>query len=182
MNNGRGPAESSYRPWIRNFRSPVALALLSAGPVIFIAVGIWSLLTGVGIKGQVEPVPGWRQTTGWIAGFHTSNTGRELTYSRVIRFRADGHVVSFTTPTNSAVPVVGAAAQVSYDPSNPADAHDLSMGSAWETAFYVGIAGLLLGVALMAFLYWLVFFRFSPTRQAGYSFMAGEAGRHVRRR
>jgi hypothetical protein len=173
-------AEWSTRRRTRNARRPVALALLFSLPLIFIAVGTWSVLTGLGIRGQVEPVPGWRQTTGWIAGFHTFNTGREFTYSRVIRFRVDGHLVSFTTPTNSTVPVVGAAAQVSYDPSNPAHAHDLSMGSAWEPAFYVGTGGLLLGVAMMVFFYWLVFVREKSTRRAAATGTTFTSGRHVR--
>jgi Protein of unknown function (DUF3592) len=180
VKGGRGRAEASYRPRATTARRRIALALLFSLPIIFIAAGIWSLLIGLGIRSQIEPVHGWHQTTGWIAGFHTSNTGRELTYSRVIRFRAGEHVVSFTAPATSAVPVVGAVAQVSYDPSNPADAHDLSMGSAWEPALYVGIGGLLLGVALMAFLCWLIFFRFSPAHQVGRSLMAENEGRHVR--
>jgi hypothetical protein len=109
---------------------------------------------GLGIKGQVEPVRGWPQAAGWVAGFRTYQGGDQGPFYRaVVAFRAHNQVVTFdASTTTEEPPVVGSRALVSYDPANPADAHDLSMGSAWGFPFYAGIVFLV--VALLAVFFW----------------------------
>lgn len=159
--------------------------LLLCLPLIWAGLGAWLLAAGLGLRSQVEPVAGWPQTTGRIAGFHTYQPSydNEPTYRPVIAFRAAGHVVMFSAPGASVPPTVGAPVRVTYDPRNPADAHDLSLGSDGDGQIYLGIGFLVLGVALMALLYWLIFVRRRKSaRLAGRSLMAGQEGRHARDR
>jgi hypothetical protein len=57
-------------------------------------MGAWLVVDGSGVRCQVEPVVGWPQTTGWVAGFHTGSYGKQVTYTAVIAFRAAGPVGS----------------------------------------------------------------------------------------
>ena len=100
----------------------------------------------------------------------------------MIAFRAAGHVVKFSAPGVAVPPRVGAPAQVTYDPRNPADAHDLSIGSAEDGQIYVSAGFLVLGVAVTAFLCWLAFFRQKSARLAGEVFAVESEGRHLRGR
>jgi hypothetical protein len=158
--------------------------MLFVMPLVWVVLGASLLAAGLGIRNEVEPVAGWPQTTGWIAGFHTYWPSYEKgpTYIPVIAFRAAGHVVMFSAPGLSDPPMVGAPARVTYEPRNPADARDLSMGSDGDGQIYLGIGFLVLGVALMAFLYWLVFVRPKSARWADGTGTAPSEGRHVRSR
>jgi hypothetical protein len=149
--------------------------MLFVAPLVWVGLGAWLLAAGLGIRSQVEPVSGWPQTTGWVAGFHTypPAMANEPAYRAVIAFRAAGHTVTFSAGV-PLPPTVGAPARVAYDPRNPADAHDLSLGSYGEGQIYLGAGCLVLGIALTAFLAWLVFVRQKLVRP-----VSGE-GRHIR--
>jgi hypothetical protein len=150
-------------------------------PVTCVTLGAWLVAAGLGIRGRVEPVAGWPQTTGWVAGFRndTPAGAKQPAYAAVIAFRVAGHVVTFSAPGADDLPRVGAPVRVTYDPRNPADAHDLSLGSYWVGQIYLGAGFLVLGVALMTF--WLVFLRRKWARRAGGVFSGQREGRHVRR-
>ena len=172
----------TYAPRARNGRRYTALVLLFSLPLVWIALGSGLIAAGLGTRSQVEPVAGWAQTTGWVAGFRTdlSPYDKGPNYTPVIAFRAAGHVVTFSAPEAPAPPTVGSQARVAYDPRDPADAHDLSIGSSWEGQFYLGVGFLVLGVALMAFFCWLVFVRRKLAPRAGSTGTGHSGGRHVR--
>jgi hypothetical protein len=178
-----GPGTATYSRRGRKWHRYTALALLFLLPLNFVAIGAVALASGLEIRSQVEPVPGWRQTTGWIAGSVASSTGDEWIYAPVVWFRADGRIVRFDGQTSATRPSIGAPARVSYDPRYPAAAHDLSQGSVWEPRIYVAVTCLVLGVGLMAFFYWLVFVfvRQKTARGVGVGTAPSE-GRHVRSR
>jgi hypothetical protein len=157
--NGSAATGSSLHA--RKRRRYAALVLLFLIPLIWVGLGVWLLAAGLGIRNQVEPVSGWPQTTGWVAGFQTyqPSYAEEPTYRPVIAFRAAGHVIKFTAPTVSVPPAVGASVRVSYDHRNPADAHDLSMGSDGMGQIYLGVGFIALGIMLLALLYWLLLIR-----------------------
>jgi hypothetical protein len=178
--NGRGVAADAPRP--RSGRRYTALALLFLLPLVWIALGSALVAAGLRTRSQVEPLSGWLQTTGWVAGFHVDQSAADKgpNYTPVIAFRAAGHVVTFSAPEAPAPPAVGSRVRVAYDPRDLADAHDLSLGSSWEGQFYLGIGFLVLGIALAAFLYWLVFVRLKSAGGTGRARTGPSEGRHVR--
>jgi hypothetical protein len=161
-------------------RRYTALVLLFLVPVVWIGLGAWLVAGGLGIRSHVEPVAGWPQTTGWVAGFHAYQPSYAdgPYYRAVIAFRAAGHVVMFSAQVPGP-PTVGAPARVTYDPHNPADAHDLSLGSYGEGQIYLGVGCLVSGVMVMAFFCWLVFLRQKSARRAAGLFPVQSEGRHV---
>jgi hypothetical protein len=176
-----GPGAVTYSGRASKGRRYTALTVLFLLPLNVVAIGVVALISGLGIRSQIEPVSGWRQTTGWIAGSVASNTGDEWIYAPVVWFRADGRVVRFDGQKSATRPSIGAPARVSYDPRNPADAHDLSQSSVWEPRIYIAVICLVLGVGLIAFFYWLVFVRQKSARGVGVGTAPSE-GRHVRSR
>jgi Protein of unknown function (DUF3592) len=175
--------------------SPRARKLLMRSGVVILAVPIlvilgmtglmiWVLLHGLSIRSQVEPVSGWQQTSGWIADVRTVDAGRGPVYHPVIAFRARDRVVTFNAPTTTSVPTAGARTEVSYDPRDPARAHDLSMGSAWEIWFYGGLVGTLVCAAVVAVMCWFTFTRLRPVihRAATTGTTVFGEGRHARSR
>jgi hypothetical protein len=180
MLNGRGAIASRRRP--SKGRWYTALVLLFLLPLVWVALGAWLLHVGLRDRSRTEPVAGWSQTTGWVVSFHTyqPSYANTPTYPAVIAFRAAGDVVTFSAPGAPVPPRVGAPVRVSYDPHNPADAHDLSLGSDGEGQIYLGVGFLVLGVAVVAFTYWLIFVRRSSARRAVEVFSAQSDGRHVR--
>lgn len=151
--NAEGTA--SYAPRDRKGRRYYLLVMLFFMPVVWIGLGAWLLIAGLGIRSHTDPVAGWPQTTGWVARVHYSwpSYAKEPTYTPVIAFRAAGHLVTFTAPGDSDRPAVGAPALIAYNPRDPADAHDLSIGSRWAGVFYLGIGIVVSGVAVLAFFY-----------------------------
>jgi Protein of unknown function (DUF3592) len=150
-----GPGAVGYVRPASKGRRYYALAMLFFLPVGWMGLGAWLLIAGLGIRSHTDPVAGWPQTTGWVAGFHTDHPSSSDTpiYPPVIAFRTAGHLVTFTAPGDSDPPTIGAPARVAYNPRDPADAHDLSIGSRWEGVFYLGVGIVVTGVALLAFLY-----------------------------
>jgi hypothetical protein len=175
-----------YSHRVLRIRQRTALAGLVAvfvGFLVVISVCIWGIAIGLGIKDKVEPVSGWPQTAGWVASFRTYQEGDQgPSYRAVIAFREHNKVVTFDAPiTTQEPPLVGSRALVSYDPLNPANAHDLSIGSSWEFPFYAGILFLIL--ALFAILLLARFVLRARRRRGGLSFAgstAGGEGKHVR--
>ena len=172
----------TYAPRSRKRRRRTALALLFALPLIWIALGSALIASGLDTRSQVEPVAGWAQTTGWVTGFRTDQSPYDKgpNYTPVIAFRAAGVVVTFFAPEAPTPPSVGSQVRVAYDPRDPADAHDLSIGSSWEGPFYLGVGFLVLGLALMAYLYWLIFVRRKLTPRADGTATDHNEGRRLR--
>jgi hypothetical protein len=176
-----GPGAVGYARRVSKRRRYTALVMIFFLPVGWIALGVWLLIAGQGIRSHTDPVAGWLQTTGWVTGVHYSfpSYAKEPTYVPVIAFRAAGHLVTFTAPGDSDRPTVGARAQIAYNPRDPADAHDLSIGSRWEGVFYLGVGIVVSGAALLAFLYWLIFLRWKSARWASAEATFSYEGRHA---
>jgi Protein of unknown function (DUF3592) len=177
-----GSRAVTYTPRARKARRYTALALLFLVPLGVIGLGAWLLAAGIGIRSQVEPVAGWLQTTGRVTSFHTYQPTYEgqLVYRPVIAFRAADRIITFSAPGVGQPPVIGSPVRVAYDPRDPADAHDLSLGSSWEGQFYLGIGLMVLGVAVLALFYWLIFLRPKSGSRAGGAGTPYSEGRHVR--
>jgi hypothetical protein len=143
------------KPRDGNGRRYFALVMWFFLPVGWIGLGVWLVIAGLGIHSRTDMVAGWPQTTGWVARVHYSfpSYAKEPTYAPVIAFRAAGHLVTFTAPGDSDRPTVGAPARVAYNPRDPTDAHDLSIGSRWAGVFSLGAGIVVSGVALLAFFY-----------------------------
>lgn len=182
MNGACGAAD--HPPRRRNRRRPLALALLFAVPTAWVAVAIWLLVVGLGIRSQTGPVSGWPQTSGRITAVRvTDHTyDRSQDYYPIIAFRDGGRIITFEGPVTSTPPSVGALIRVTFNPGNPHDAHDLSMGSAWKIRFYGAIGLLVPGIAFMAFVGWLVIVRPRSARGAAKLGAVASEGRHVRSR
>jgi hypothetical protein len=120
----------------------VTAGFLSLIPVLFIGLSIGLTVNGLSLRTHVEPVAGWSRTDGTVIGVVTVPVIKGAVYAPIIRFSAVGHAVIFRGPTSSDIPTIGSRAAVSYDPHDPSDAHDLSLGSVWEWQFYAGIASL----------------------------------------
>jgi hypothetical protein len=176
--NRRGAVAHSRRAG--KGRRYTALVLLFLFPVVWVGLGAWLVAGGLGIRSHVEPVAGWPQTTGWVAALdaYQPSYANETYYRAVIAFRAAGHVVMFSAQVPGPL-TVGAPARVTYDPHNPADAHDLSLGSYGEGQIYLGVGCLVSGVTVMGFFYWLVFLRQKSALRAAGVFSAQSEGRHV---
>jgi hypothetical protein len=93
-----------------------------------------------------RPVPHGITTTGQVIAVKKIRA-RGYVYAPIVQFAdASGRTYQFTAPTSSNEPRVGSVARVSYDPSNPNHAHDLSNSAeAWKAPYFTGV-----GVALMA--------------------------------
>jgi hypothetical protein len=179
------PGAVPYARRARKARWYTALVLLFLLPLALIVPGAALIATELGVRSQLEPVAGWPQTTGRIVSFHTYQpySANVPAYVPVIAFRAGGYLVTFSPPGLPDPPTVGAPAQVAYNPRDPADAHDLSIGSGrWAGPFYLGLGFVAFGVAFLAFFYWLVFVRPKSARRPGGAGPVPSDGRHVRSR
>jgi Protein of unknown function (DUF3592) len=156
------------------------VAGLNLVALVMVGLCIWVVTLGLGVRSQVEPVAGWRLTSGWIAKSQVVQTDRGEVYHPVVAFQAQNRLITFTAPTTTSPPRIGARAEVSYDPQDPARAHDLSMGSAWELEFYGGLGGAAISVGMAVVFCCLTVTRFR--RQIRRAAAAGTAvfseGRH----
>jgi hypothetical protein len=100
----------------------------------------------------------------------------------VIAFHANNQLVTFDQPIVTVdPPLTGSQVMVSYDPRDPGDAHDLSMGSAWELQFYGGMALAVLSLVPEFFLVRAgLRARRRHTLWFAWPTATGGAGRHVR--
>jgi len=99
-------------------------------------------------------VSGGVATVGTVIGVHSLNTGRGMAYAPVVEFTdTSGQRIVFVPPTSSTYPQVGSSAQVSYSPTDPSGAHDLSNSAgAWAWPFFTGVCFLLLALVWYLFL------------------------------
>jgi Protein of unknown function (DUF3592) len=105
------------------------VSFLTAG--IFIVVGAITIVTAEAAAASVSPIPGGRIATGTIESYQTgSNCGRygcTSWWQPTIQFTtASGTPVTFTGPHDQNPLQTGETVNVSYNPSNPTDAHDIS--------------------------------------------------------
>lgn len=118
----------------------VVLGIQLLALVGLVVGGIWGTASGWHTRSLQQPVRGWVATTGQVVAVH-DKTYRSTVYSPVIAFTdAHGDRHQFAAAYSSFQAHVGDSAQVDYDPSDPARAHDLSNDEvSWRGAFVTGI-------------------------------------------
>jgi Protein of unknown function (DUF3592) len=156
------------------------VAGLNLMALVLVGLCIWVVTLGLSVRSQVEPVAGWRQTPGWVAGSQTVQTDRGPVYRPVVAFRAQDRVITFTAPITTSPPQVGSRAEVSYDPQDPPRAHDRSLGSAWEVEVYGGLVGAAITAGMAVVFCWLTVTRFRRQIRRAALADASLGGRHVR--
>lgn len=117
---------------------------------VALIVGAWDT------RSLLRPVPGGLQVTGRVVDVSVHQY-KGVVYAPIVAFTdSAGRVHTFRAPSSPERPLIGAPALVSYNPANPAEAHDLSDSSrSWKTPFYTGATLLTFvlveGLAITAF-------------------------------
>lgn len=122
------------------------LTLAAAVPFVILVVGVWGLLSVEHSRAQLLPVSGGIQTTGRVLAVQASCDG-SCTYEPTIEYTGlRGHAYRFTAPYQSEFPAVGSTVTVSYNPRDPAGAHDISASlSNWDLPLGTAIFATALG-------------------------------------
>jgi hypothetical protein len=123
--------------------------------VVFMAVGAFFVVTSYNRWAAVQPVSGGKTATGTVvsvvSGESCGRYGCSPNWTPTIRFETpDGASHTFAGPLYSSEIDTGQTVDVSYDPANPAAAHDVS---ASDTEGFVGI-----GFGVFALVFGLVSF------------------------
>ncbi len=125
----------------------MAWAISAAVPVVILIVGIVAVHQVRHEESLLQPVPGGIETNGTLINAHEACDRGDCTYQPEIRFSdREGLEYSFLAPYEDADPRVGSTVRVSYDPSAPALAHDLSENSSWSFEMVTAVATICLGV------------------------------------
>lgn len=151
---GSGPGDTG--PGLFSFTGrPVPRWAAYLQSVILIAVGIAVLIGGIRRYDAVQPIAGGRTTIGTVVAVNTGQScgrhGCSTYWVPTIQFTANGHSYTFAGPESGSSINTGDNVQVSYDPSNPAYARDMSAGvvKAW---LLIGIGALAILAGLASFL------------------------------
>ncbi len=161
MNRKRYLTSTSPTRKKRRPLSPRAARAISAYITLMlvgiIVVGVVGIVIGWHTRAQERPVHGWTTTTGTVVGVRNEAVRDGYVYGPIVSFvDSDGNPHRFTAPTNDDEPTVGEQATISYDPANPAHAHDLSdSGTNWLGPFVVGIFITSFGTPMFGFLTWI---------------------------
>ena len=126
--------------------------------LIVVGMSVSLVVGGLHTRSLLRPVPGGVQATGTVVDVY-AHQYRGVVYAPIVAFTdSAGRRHTFRAPTSSDQPTIGAPALVSYNPANPAEAHDLSDSSgSWKMPFYTGailltfvsIEGVAVGVFVM---------------------------------
>jgi Protein of unknown function (DUF3592) len=121
------PAQSGTH-WNRRPASrPFALVIL----LLFAAFGVFFVVTGYNDWAAVQPIAGGKTVTGTVVsvvnGESCGRYGCSPNWTPTIRFEtSSGETHTFVGPTYSSEIDAGESVRVSYDPADPAVAHDVS--------------------------------------------------------
>jgi hypothetical protein len=121
----------------------------------FVIAGVFAIVVTEMHSAEVSPIAGGQTTTGTIVSYQTgSNCGRYSCtpwWQPTIQFTtASGRTVTFVGPEDQNQEQTGDLVKVSYDPSNPSNAHDLSADVGSTTAgVVVGALFVVLAVVLV---------------------------------
>jgi hypothetical protein len=145
-------ASEAVQPSRRRQRG-VGVSIVVAGLVAFVAGGVYFIGSGLHSRSLTHPIAGGLETRGTVVEVYQGG-GDGTSAGPVVGFTdASGQRVAFDAPIGSHVPVIGQVAVVSYDPRNPAHAHDLSdTASGWKLLLWVGVAAIVGGFAWTALL------------------------------
>jgi len=133
-------------------RRPVNRNVAHVANLFFVGVGLFFFIGGYNQWAQVQPVSGGATTTGSIVsvtnGESCGRYGCSPNWTPTIKFEtSSGSSSTFTGPTYSSQINVGQMVTVSYLPSDPSIAHDISASSN-EALWLIGIGifAIVLGV------------------------------------
>ena len=109
------------------------------GFLAVVGMSVSLLVGGLHTRSLLRPVPGGVRANGTVVDVYVHRY-KGVVYAPIVAFTdSAGQVHTFRAPTSSDRPTIGASALVSYNPMNPAEAHDLSDSSrSWRTPFYTG--------------------------------------------
>ena len=117
----------------------VAGVVAGIGFVGIVGMSVALVDGGLHTRSLLRPVPNGVQATGTVVDVYVHRY-KGVVYAPIVMFTdTAGRRHTFRAPTSSEPPTIGGSALVSFDPLNPADAHDLSDNSAsWKMPFYTG--------------------------------------------
>lgn len=121
----------------------------------FLAV-ILLVLAGVGIhqalheRSLASPIPGGVRTIGTVTDVEPF-CGRGCSYDAVVTYTVDGRTYTVTGTRRNDAPRIGSPNPVSYDPHNPADAHDIGTRGPWLGHMVISCLFGVLALVIVAF-------------------------------
>ncbi len=124
----------------RTVRQRVVAAAVAGFAFLAVAgMSVALVAGGLHTRSLLRPVPGGVQVNGKVVDVYV-HRGKGVVYAPIVAFAdSAGRSHTFRAPTSSERPTIGASALVSYDPLDPADAHDLSDSArSWKLPFYTG--------------------------------------------
>jgi hypothetical protein len=129
------------RPRMPASRRQRVVAVVVAGFCSLFVVGmsVSLVVRGLHTRSLLQPVPDGVEVTGTVVDVYVHQY-KGVVYAPVVAFTdSAGRRHAFRAPTSSNRPTIGAPALVSYNPTKPVEAHDLSDSSgSWEMPFYTG--------------------------------------------
>jgi hypothetical protein len=133
-----GP-ERAVTPANRQLRRFAAFTLLPLFATLA-ALAIYGLITNaLNTRSLSQPIPNGITTTGTIVNYRTSTDPKTgTTYHPEDTFHAtNGRTYTIFGPRGGHRPVIGATVTISYNPRNPAQAHDLTSDNDWDANLIV---------------------------------------------
>jgi uncharacterized protein DUF3592 len=114
---------------------------------VLVYVGAWLLLSaGLHTRALGQPIAGGVRTSGVVVRERVTHE-KGYVYRPVVLFLdATGRQTEFEAAPRSSPAGIGNRVPVSYDPSNPLDAHDLASNSTWLFQFGAGSVFLLVAL------------------------------------
>ena len=144
---------------LRQPPSPRALAIrlrLFGGFVVLVYVGAWLLLSaGLHTRSLGQPISGGVRTSGVVVRERITHE-KGSSYRLIILFLdASGRRTEFDGAPRPSPAGIGGRVPVSYDPSDPSDAHDLASNSTWLFQFGAGSVSLLVALGCTWLIWWM---------------------------
>ena len=127
------PVEQQAANYLRrtgrsNIRFGVVLVIASIG------IALASLIGGLHERSLTQSVPGWDTTTGHIVQVSSLGCRDGCEWQVVVAFSSPSGLVKFEPPNTTTQPAIGESVLVTYPPSDPSSAHDLSDKQSDSTA------------------------------------------------
>jgi hypothetical protein len=119
----------------------------------FLAMAIVLIAGGLRHRALEQPISGGVTVSGTVIEEHVTEGAKGYAYGPVVAFTdTTGGRVVFTPPGRSRPAGIGSRVVVSYDPRDPAEAHDLSDKAPWQWQLGTGV--FILALSLVGI--WLV--------------------------
>lgn len=129
-----------------------AMVILTVIMVALLGGGAALIVRGMHEHGAGQPIPGGITTNGTVVSVQ-QYCAKGCTYQPTISYVVDGQTYQFVGVIRNGFPPVGSSDPISYDPSNPAIAHDLG-GSAARYVVDIILGGVCILISLL--LGWVV--------------------------